>query len=196
MKRTNRMILAALLAGSLIVPTASAMARDNDGRGNHYRGTQGKHSGWNKHHGKKFDRSVHNRREFGHGRREIHRSSRWDDQRGRRVNYTRRHDGRFDNRGHHNKAEIRQDFKDVRAARKDVREERTDLRNAYSELRKDRAELRRDIRNGASREEILKGRQEIRQDLANIRTNRQELASDQAKLDAARRELKSDLRRR
>lgn len=196
MKRTNRMILTGLLAGSLLVPAAGVMARDGDGRHTQYRVNRGKHSGWDKEHGKKFDRSQHDRREFGHSRRELHRSARWDDQRGRRVNYTRRHHGRFDNRGHHNKAEIRQDFKDVRAARKDVREERTDLRNAYSELRKDRAELRRDIRNGASREEIRNDRREIRQDLANIRTNRQELAADQAKLDAARRELRSDLRRR
>ncbi|HXV50396.1 MAG TPA: hypothetical protein VEB61_16430 [Candidatus Binatia bacterium] len=193
---SRRMVLVGLISGSLMLPSISVNAYAKDGHGKNYRVNHGKHKGWDKPHGKKFDRSVHDRRDFGHQRRDIHRSARWDDQRGRRVNYTRRHHGRFDNRGHHNKAEIRQDFKDIRAARRDVREERTDLRNAYSELRKDRAELRRDIRNGASRDEIRNDRREIRQDLANIRTNRQELAADQAKLDAARRELRSDLRRR
>ena len=213
MNWSKRVLLTGILSGSLILPGINTAADARDGRGSHQRVAHGKHKVEVKHHGNRFDRSTHDRREFGRSQRGLHRSARWDDRRGHRVNYSRRsdrwdnrrgyrvnysrrHDGRIANRGHHNKAEIRQDFKDIRAARKDVREERTDLRNAYAELRKDRAELRRDIRNGASREEIRNDRREIREDLANIRTNRQELAADRAKLDAARQELKNDLRRR
>ncbi|HSQ11571.1 MAG TPA: hypothetical protein VLM90_01065, partial [Candidatus Deferrimicrobium sp.] len=62
------------------------------------------------------------------------------------------------------------------------------MRQDYAELRKDRLELRRDIRNGASKEEILQGRREIRGDLKEIRESRAELSRDQARLEAARRE--------
>ena len=57
-------------------------------------------------------------------------------------------------------------------------------------------ELRRDLRNGASKAEILKDRQEIRGDLKEIHSDRVDLRNDQAKLDAARGELRSDLRKR
>ena len=107
-----------------------------------------------------------------------------------------RRDVRHDNRGHHNKPEIRQDFKDVRNARNEVKESRKELRGDHQELRKDRAELRRDIRNGAGKEEIRKDRQEIRDDFKEIHKDRTELRQDQARLDAAHRELKTDLRKR
>ena len=51
----------------------------------------------------------------------------------------------------------------------------------------------RDFRNGASKTEIMKDRQEIRGDMREISKDRVELRKDQAKLDAQRRELKSDL---
>jgi hypothetical protein len=41
----------------------------------------------------------------------------------------------FDNRGHHSKPEIRQDFTDVRNARKEVQQGRVELRKDYTELR-------------------------------------------------------------
>ena len=63
-------------------------------------------------------------------------------------------------------------------------------------LRNDRMELRRDLRNGASKAEILKDRQEIRGDLKEIRQDRVDLHNDQAKLDTARRELRSDIHKR
>jgi hypothetical protein len=204
MKRTHKLILAGLLTAGLMTPSFGAIAIAKQEHGSH-----GQHKGWDKGHGKKFDHSTHDRRDFHrgggyehnkkfdrstHDRRDFHRG-RYDHDR-RTVRYDRRHDGRIDNRGHHNKAEIRQDFRDVRAARKEVHEGKTELRKDYAELRKDRAELRRDIRSGASKEEIMKGRQEIRGDLREIRNDRIDLRKDQARLDAARQELKSDLRRR
>jgi hypothetical protein len=184
MKRTNILLLAGLLTGGLIAPnlTISAFAKDDqhEGKENH-----GKHKGWEKKHGKKFDHSEHDRRDYRRGY--------WEDH--RRRNYPR-HDVRLSHRGHHNKAEIRQDFKDVRNARREVQEGRVELRKDYAELRKDRAELRRDIRNGASKAEIMKDRQEIRDDMIEIRKDRAELRRDQTALNAARQELKSDLRKR
>jgi seryl-tRNA synthetase len=101
-----------------------------------------------------------------------------------------RRDVRHDNRGHHNKPEIRQDFKDVRNARNEVKQDRRELRRDHQELRKDRAELRRDIHNGASKQEIFKDRQEIRDDLKEINKDRTELRHDQGTLQSARGELK------
>jgi hypothetical protein len=54
-------------------------------------------------------------------------------------------------------------------------------------LKNDRAELRRDIRAGASKDEIAKDRQEIRDDLTSMRKTREDLANDRASLNAARR---------
>ena len=198
MKQTNKFILAGLLAGSLSIPGIALTADAKDGAENH-----GQHKGWEKQHGKNFDRSEHDRRNFGHKQGEFHRDGRWDDHRGRYdgnhgrdVSHDRRYYGRVDNRGHHNKAEIRQDFKDVRNARNEVKGDRVELRKDYAELRKDRAELRRDIRNGASKSEILADRKEIRDDMKEIRGDRVELRKDQNTLSSARQELKSDLRKR
>lgn len=191
MNRSKTLILTGLLAGSLAIPGIIVAAEAKDGVENH-----GQHKGWEKDHSKKFDRSQHDRRDFGHNQRDLHRNGRWDDHRGRPVNYSRRHDGRFDNRGHHNKPEIRQDFKDIRATRKEVQQDRAELRKDYAELRKDRMELKRDLRNGAGKAEILKDRQEIRDDLKEIAKDRGELRADQGRLDAARQELKNDLRKR
>jgi hypothetical protein len=55
--------------------------------------------------------------------------------------------------------------------------------------------LRRDIRKSASKDEIRKDRQEIRTDLAKIKTTKQDLRNDRADLDMARREWRNDLRR-
>ena len=99
--------------------------------------------------------------------------------------------GRFDNRGVRHNPEIRQDFKTFAPRAKKCREAVEDLRKDYAELRKDRLELRRDIRNGASKGEILQGRREVRNDLKEIAESRRELRQDSAKLDAARRELRS-----
>jgi hypothetical protein len=70
------------------------------------------------------------------------------------------------------------------------------VRGDYKELRKDRAELRSDIRNGASKQEISKDRQEIRGDFKEINKDRTELRHDQGTLQSARSELKADLRNR
>ena len=118
-----------------------------------------------------------------------------NDHHGRGEKHYYKHNVHHENRGHHNKPEIRQDFKDVRNARNEVTQDRRELRGDYQELRKDRAELRRDIRNGASKDEIRRDRQEIRDDFKEIRKDRTELQQDQTRLDAARRELKSGLRK-
>ena len=188
MKRTNKIILAGLLAGSLVLPSITVTANADEGHENH-----GQHKGWEKQHGKKFDHSEHDRRD-------LHRNDRWDDHHRRDVRHAirhdRRHDGRIDNRGHHNKPEIRKDFKDIRNARNEVKQDRVDLRKDYTELSKDRAELRKDIRNGASKTEIAGDRRELREDLAKISKDRAELRKDQTTLNTARQELKNDLRKR
>ena len=174
MNRSRIMVLGGLLTAALIVPAMPALA-DKEHFEHHE--NNGKRKGWDKSAGKKFD--EHDRRYYRHpDPRLYHR------------------DGRYDNRGHHNKAEIRQDFKDVHNARKEVGASRTELRKDYTELRKDRTELRRDVRNGASKAEILKDRQEIKGDLKEIHGDRVDLRNDQAKLDATRRELRSDLHKR
>lgn len=183
LKKITTVIIAGLFAGALLVPTLPAIADARDGDHRHE---------WQEHKGKKY----------GHYKKHHVKRGHWEDRGrfGRRHGrYDRddyRHHARFEGRGRHNKAEIRQDIKDVRNARKEVHQSRMELRKDYAELRRDRAELRRDIRNGASREEIRQGRQEIRNDLKEIRESRSELRQDQARLDAARRELKSDLRKR
>jgi len=171
MNRSKVFVLGGLLSATLLMPTLPALADPKDGHENH-----GQHKGWEKSPAKKFNHDEHDRRSYRHpDPRQYHR------------------DVRYDNRGHHNKAEIRQDFKDIHGTRKEISGDRVELRKDHMELRKDRAELRKDIRNGASKTEIMKDRQEIRGDLKEIHGDRVELRKDQGKLDAQRRELKSDL---
>lgn len=176
MNRSKVFVLGGLLSATLLVPALPALA-DPKGKSEHReRENHGQHKGWEKHQAKKFKHDEHDRRHY------------------RRPDPRRYHrDVRYDNRGHHNKAEIRQDFRDIRATRREIKGDRAELRKDYAELRNDRAELRRDLRNGASKTEIMKDRQEIRADLREISRDRAELRKDQAKLDAQRRELKSDL---
>lgn len=174
MNRSSKILFAGLLAGSLAVPGFFMTADAKDDFENH-----GQHKGWNNPHAQKFDRSTHDRRDFGHQQRGLHRNSRRDG-----------------HRGHHHKPEIRQDFKDIRSARTEVRQDRRELRGDYAKLRKDRRELRKDLRNGASSTEFLNDRKEIRDDLAEISKDRAELRNDQNTLRSARQELKSDLRKR
>ena len=179
MKNLRTIILSAIAAGVLVVPAISATADAKDGRAySHYR-KHDSHGNWKGNQGRQYGYHTRGRDHYG----------RYD-----RPNHRR--DVRYDNRGHHNKPEIRQDFKDIRTARNEVRDGRKELRGDYRELRKDRAELRRDIRNGASKAEIRSGRREIRDDLKEIRKDRTDLRQDQARLDEAHRELKADLRRR
>ena len=176
MNRSKVFVLGGLLSATLVMPALPALA-DPKGKSEHQeRENNGQHKGWEKHQAKKFDHDQHDRRSYRHpDPRQYHRN----------VSY--------DNRGHHNKAEIRQDFKDIHGTRKEISGDRAELRKDHMELRKDRAELRKDIRNGASKTEIMKDRQEIRGDMKEIHGDRVELRKDQGKLDAQRRELKSDL---
>ena len=147
MKNLRTIILSAMVAGVLIVPGTSARADAKDGKEySHFRKTD-QHGKWKGDHGRRD--GYHERGRDQHGRYDKH-------------NYRR--DVRHDNRGHHNKPEIRQDFKD--------------------------------IRNGASKEEIFRDRQEIRADVKEIGNDRRELRQDQNTLQSARRELKADLRKR
>ena len=174
MNRSRALVLGGLLTAALITPAVPALA-DKEHYEHHE--NNGKHKGWEKNAGKKSD--EHDRRYSRHpDPRVYHR------------------DGRYNDRSHHNKAEIRQDFKDVHGARKEVSDSRAELHKDYGELRKDRMELRRDLRNGASKGEIAKDRQEIRSDMKEIHGDRVDLRNDQAKLDSARRELRSDLHKR
>ena len=127
MNRSRIMVLGGLLTAALIVPAMPALA-DRKEHFEHHENS-GKHLGWDKSTGKKFD--EHDRR------------------------YYRHPDPRFYHRD-----------KNVRNA---------DLRQDYSELRKDRTELHHDLRNGASKGEILKDRQEIRSDLKDIHSDRVDL---------------------
>ncbi|HYA30553.1 MAG TPA: hypothetical protein VEI95_17185, partial [Acidobacteriota bacterium] len=146
MNRARKIIFVGVLAGSLVVPGILRTADAKDGVENH-----GQHKGWENNHSQKFDRSTHDRRDFGHNQRFDHRDGRWDNHGRYPVRHDVRHDGRFDNRGHYNKPEIRHDFKDVRNARNEVKQDRGELHKDSAELRKDRLELRKDIRNGASK---------------------------------------------
>src|SRR4030095_1851374 len=97
MKNLRSIIVSAMVAGILVVPTVSATADTKDGKGySHFRETD-HHDKWKDHHG---------RRDGYHGRGRYHRA-RYD-------KHDYRRDVRHDNWGHHNKGEIRQDFKDVR----------------------------------------------------------------------------------
>jgi hypothetical protein len=179
MNRSKSFVLGGLLSASLLLPAVRASADQQSGRDHANPANHGLHKGWEKSPAKKSDHDEHDRRYYRHpDARQYHR------------------DVSYDNRGHHNKAEIHQDFKDVRKARKEVYGDRAELRKDSAELRKDRAELRHDLRTGASKAEILKDRQEIRADMKEIRGDRVELRKDQRQLDAAHRELKSDLSKR
>jgi hypothetical protein len=201
MKNLRNIILGGIVTGVLIVPVGPAAADTNDGS-RHYQFRRNDHQGkWGhyerRNHYSRYPRHDYRRdARWGHYERRDGYYGRRGDHRGRYDRHHYRRDVRYGNRGHHNKQEIRQDFKDIRNARNEVRQSRRELRGDYQELRRDRAELRRDIRNGASKEEIYRDRQEIRDDWREIRKDRAELRQDQARLDAARRELKSDLRKR
>lgn len=196
MNRSKVFVLGGLLSATLLLPAMPALADPKGSSEHHEWENHGQHKGWENDHSKRFDRSTHDRRDFGHAQRELHRDGRWDDHRGQPVRHDPRRDGRFDNLGHHNKPEIRQDFKDIHSTRNEIHGDRADLRKDYTELRKDRVELRKDIRNGASKTEIMKDRQEIRGDVKDISGDRVELRKDQGTLGSQRRELKSDLVRK
>ncbi len=139
-------------------------------------------------HAKDRDRRDHERRDGYHRR--------VPDYRWRQDAHNYKRNVYHDNRGHHNKPEIRQDFKGIRSARNEIKQDRRELRGDYKDVRKDRLELRRDLRNHASKDEILKDRQDLRNDYAEIKKDRTELRHDQGTVQSARNELKTDLRKR
>jgi len=119
----------------------------------------------------------------------------------RRWSYGELNDRRFrhdiwDSPRYSSRSEIRGDIRDVREARKDVREDREQLQKNRDELIKDRAELRKDVRSGASKKEIVQDRREIRDDVQKIQQNKKDLQQSHDKLQSSRQELKDDLRRR
>ncbi|HVH92401.1 MAG TPA: hypothetical protein VM783_13560, partial [Candidatus Acidoferrum sp.] len=116
MKNLRAIILSAMVAGVLIVPGIPATADAKDGDGHHHFRQSDRHG---KFHGRRDLR--HDRWERHDGRRDS-RHSRWERHDGRHDKQHYRRDVRYDNRGHHNKPEIRQDFKDVRNARNEVKQ--------------------------------------------------------------------------
>ena len=143
MKNTKSLFLASLIAGALLVPTLAVIANADNNAPRRIDQRHNDHARWEKH-----DQNH----DFHLGRSDVHRGgqdhSRWNGPHDRRDF---RREGRVDNRGHHNKPEIRQDFKDVRGARKEVQDSRKDLRKDYTELRKDRLELRRDLQTAPAK---------------------------------------------
>ena len=91
MNRSKVFVLGGLLSATLLMPALPALA-DPKGKSEHQqRENHGQHKGWEKHQAKKFKHDEHDRRHY------------------RRPDPRRYHrDVRYDNRGHHNKAEIRQ----------------------------------------------------------------------------------------
>ncbi len=150
MNRSRILVLGGLLTAALIIPANSALA-DRKEHVEHHQ-NPGKHLGWDKTAGKKFD--DHDRRYYRHpDSRSYHRDVRYDNYRRRDWRYDKSHDPRFDHRN-------------VRNA---------DLRKDYGELRTDRMELHRDLRNGASKAEISRDRQEVRNDMKDIHGDRLDL---------------------
>src|SRR5215467_8660665 len=150
MNRSRILILGGLLTAALIAPANPALA-DRKEHFEHHENL-GKHLGWDKTAGKKFD--EHDRRYYRHpDPRFYHRDIRYDNH-SRDWRYDRHPDPWFYHRDSVRNADLRQD---------------------YSELRKDRMELHHDLRNGASNAEILKDRQEIRSDLKDIHSDRLDL---------------------
>lgn len=179
----------------------------------HDKDNHGKHKGWDKHH-RRHHRAADGKREHHHDRyanaqHERHHAHRisnrtsdgyWHHHDGypRHFHYSRRpapvpphrhtrQVARFDDRVIYQKPAVGKDYQAIDNTRKEISDGRDQLRKQHAELKNDRAELRRDIRNGASKDEIMKDRQEIRDDHASMRKTREELANDRARLAAARR---------
>ena len=90
MNRSKILVLGGLLSAALTIPAMPALAEKHEHFERHE--NNGKHKGWEKSPDKPFDE---------HDRRYSHRPD-------PRFNHR---DGRYNDRSHHNKAEIRQDFK-------------------------------------------------------------------------------------
>lgn len=199
MKLIKATILGGLLVGALVVPRVPAMADDRDDfhvpRG--HMPPAGKCRIWYPgtppgHQPPPGDCRVLSRRVprgawlIGHDRR-------WD--------YAELHHRRFrheDFDGDHYRGhkEIYRDSRYVRQARKDVYQDRRDLRNSYGELRKDRAELHKDIRNGASKQEIIQGRREVRDDMKKVTDAKKDLRQSHDKLQSAQNDTRRDQHKR
>ncbi len=128
MNRSKVVVLGGLLSATLLMPALPALA-DPKGKSQHEeRENHGQHKGWEKHQAKKFDHDEHDRRFY----------RRPDPRQYRR-------DVRYDNRGHHNKPEIRQDFKDIHGTRKEISGDRVELRKDQAKLDAQRRELKSDL---------------------------------------------------
>ena len=104
MKNLRTIILSAIVAGVLIVPGMPVTADARDGSGRYHFRKYDRHSQW---------RGHYDRRHGFYGRGPG-RYSRFD-----RHDYRR--DVRHDFRGRPNRAEIRRDFRDIRADRRELR---------------------------------------------------------------------------
>jgi uncharacterized coiled-coil DUF342 family protein len=179
MKNLGTLILGGIVAGCLMTPALSSADTKNHN--------------WQRNESRAV---YHGRGTDSHQRYDTHNYRRGTDYNQKHNSHNYRRDSYHDNRGHHNKPEIRRDFKGIRNARNEVKQDRREVRGDYKELRKDRGELRRDVRNHASKDEIVKDRQELRDDYAEIKKDRTELRHDQGTVQSARNELNTDLRKR
>lgn len=84
---------------------------------------------------------------------------------------------RFDNPRYNRPA-----HQEIRSDRRELFKDRSELRGHLRELHKDRAELRRDIRRGASPQETVRGRAEVRQGLREVWQDRREIRQDHGEL--------------
>jgi hypothetical protein len=139
MNNLRKIILSAMVAGVLVGAAVSANADSKDGKAySHFRKNE-QHGRWRGDHGRRDGYYGHGRDRYGrydrhHYRRDVRHDNRGDgyygrgrDHYGRYDRHNYRHDVRHDNRGHHNKPEIRQDFKDIRNARNEVKQGRREL---------------------------------------------------------------------
>lgn len=131
MNRVRVLVLGGLLTAALIAPAIPAQADPKEHFEHHE--NPGKHLGWDKSKGKKFD--EHDRRHYRHPEpRFYHRD----------VRYDRWHHDRYNNWGHQNRSEVRRDIRHEHNASKQVSNSQVGWRTSKSEITKDRQGFQND----------------------------------------------------
>jgi hypothetical protein len=205
MKIVKTTILAGLLAGTMLAPAAPALAKDKDY--GEFRVPPGHvpppgacriwFPGRPPGHQPKPGSCRVLSRQVPRGAYLIANDRRWTygDLSDRRFRYDvfdgPRYSHRDYDRDYLRRSQIREDVRDVRAARREVAEDRQQLQRNADELRKDRAELKRDIQSGAGRKEIAQDRREIREGREKVADAKKDLQRSENRLERER----SDLRR-
>jgi hypothetical protein len=147
MNRARVLVIGGLLTAALIAPAMPAQADPKEHFEHHE--NPGKHLGWEKSKGKKFD--EHDRRYYRHPEPgSYHRDVRYDrwhhdrhDDRRPEPRYYHG-DSRYDYRAHQNKSEVRRDIRHEHDASKPVSNSQVGWRTSKSETTKDRQGLQND----------------------------------------------------